>query len=404
MAVRPNILGEAPVELWGVPSRKRLIRQLGHAGASDPLGPDEAISAEDSVLVIRADYLYDPRVLEALVKHPDTGLLAGESPDSEPLALHMPAERAAAAKAILQGTQALKTLPGFNLYSPTAIAPSYQAGLSKTEAPYALPIRPETLSLLEARLFHSAYKGVTDLITKFLWPLPCRWATRVAIHLGLRPNQITAAGAVLAVAVIFLFAQGLYGWGLALGWIMTFLDTVDGKLARVTAQSTRFGDILDHGLDLVHPPLWYIAWGIGLGTSGALIPGLSLPLAYTLILVGYILGRIAEGTFSYWLAPFQIFSWRPVDSWFRLIAARRNPNLILLTAEAIGRHPDWGLAAVTVWTVASTVFLGWRLIKAIRHRRQGPLRSWLAEIGPEAAPAGLTQRLFAHRPIAEAAN
>ena len=49
-----------------------------------------------------------------------------------------------------------------------------------------------------------------------------------------------------------------------MGWLMTFLDTVDGKLARVTVTSSRIGDVLDHGLDIIHPPLWYIAWGVGL--------------------------------------------------------------------------------------------------------------------------------------------
>ena len=44
---------------------------------------------------------------------------------------------------------------------------------------------------------------------------------------------------------------------------MTFLDTVDGKLARTTLTSSKWGDIFDHGIDLVHPPFWYVAWGAG---------------------------------------------------------------------------------------------------------------------------------------------
>ncbi len=45
---------------------------------------------------------------------------------------------------------------------------------------------------------------------------------------------------------------------------MTFLDTVDGKLAHVTLTSSRFGHIFDHSLDLLHPPFCYLAWGLGL--------------------------------------------------------------------------------------------------------------------------------------------
>jgi phosphatidylglycerophosphate synthase len=40
-----------------------------------------------------------------------------------------------------------------------------------------------------------------------------------------------------------LFWHGDYGWGLLAGWVMTFLDTVDGMLARVTLTATRFGNL-----------------------------------------------------------------------------------------------------------------------------------------------------------------
>ena len=59
-------------------------------------------------------------------------------------------------------------------------------------------------------------------------------------------------------------ARGAFLSGLVCAWAMTFLDTVDGKLARVTLTSSRIGDVMDHGLDLVHPPFWWWAWGIGL--------------------------------------------------------------------------------------------------------------------------------------------
>jgi phosphatidylglycerophosphate synthase len=57
---------------------------------------------------------------------------------------------------------------------------------------------------------------------------------------------------------------------------MTFLDTVDGKLARVTLTSSRIGDVLDHGLDLLHPPFWYLAWGIGLATAMPVATGIAV--------------------------------------------------------------------------------------------------------------------------------
>jgi len=102
----------------------------------------------------------------------------------------------------------------------------------------------------------------------------------------------------------------------------------------------RFGNILDHGLDLIHPPLWYIAWGLGLEKFQPGIPGLSLCIVIWSIVLGYIGGRLVEGAFQRWLGNFGIFCWRPIDSYFRLITARRNPNLILLTIGVDGvDHP-----------------------------------------------------------------
>jgi hypothetical protein len=71
------------------------------------------------------------------------------------------------------------------------------------------------------------------------------------------------ASVVLVVAATWLFWNGYYWSGLVLGWLMTFFDTVDGKLARVTVQSTTVGHFLDKITDLIHPPIWYIAWGYG---------------------------------------------------------------------------------------------------------------------------------------------
>jgi phosphatidylglycerophosphate synthase len=212
------------------------------------------------------------------------------------------------------------------------------------------------------------------------------------VRWGLRPNHVTLVGLALVIVAGFAFAGGQRGWGLLAAWLMTFLDTVDGKLARVTVTSSRAGHRLDHGVDLVHPPLWYAAWGFGLE---AFPPGLSLAGVLWVIVGGYVLGRLVEGAFHL-IAPFSIFLWRRVDSYSRLVTARRNPNLILLTAGALLGRPDVGLVAVAAWTALSTLVLLVRLATAARERRaSGPLRSWLVD-ATQAPPArSLATRIFA---------
>src|SRR3546814_12960566 len=66
------------------------------------------------------------------------------------------------------------------------------------------------------------------------------------------------------------------------------------------------------------------------------------------IVGGYILQRIEEGIFIRCF-KIQMHIWRPFDSRFRLITARRNPNLILLTLSVLIGRPDLGIIWVAVW-------------------------------------------------------
>jgi phosphatidylglycerophosphate synthase len=161
---------------------------------------------------------------------------------------------------------------------------------------------------------------------------------------------------------------------------MTFLDTVDGKLARVTLTSSKWGNVFDHGIDLVHPPIWYWAWWQGLLAAGFAAPPLmSIDAAFWIVFIGYFVGRAMEGLFI-WQFGIELHAWRKVDSWFRLFTARRNPNLALLMVATLAGRPDVGLVAVAVWTLVSTAFHAVRIVQAFAERGAGRApRSWLTE-------------------------
>ena len=65
MKLSAKILGESPVRLWGLSSTQRLQRQLQAVGVPF-LGSDEAVPRGQSVMLLRADYLFENRTLEAL--------------------------------------------------------------------------------------------------------------------------------------------------------------------------------------------------------------------------------------------------------------------------------------------------------------------------------------------------
>lgn len=391
------VLGDSPIRLWGLTPAERIERQLRAEGI--PIWREDlaALPANRTCLALRGDFLYDARVIRGLAKTPQAMLEVDVGAQTLPVAAHVRAEQAEAVAQALTKVSPAHTPAGLATVTLGEIAQGYEAGLKKLDRPFVLPVTAERRAALEKLTFSGAYKGVTDLVTKWLWPVPAQWVTRWCVRIGMTPNQVTAASLVLAIVAGVLFARREFAWGLVAGWIMTFLDTVDGKLARVTITSTRLGNVFDHGIDLIHPPFWYLAWGMGLALDSPAIAGIPLSWIYAAILAGYVGGRLCEGAFQLFIARFSIFTWRPFDSWFRLIAARRNPNMIMLTASlALGR-PDLGLLCVAGWTVASTALLLARLLlAALRKRNRKTIRSWLSEIGDTMDEHALTVRVFAH--------
>jgi hypothetical protein len=80
------------------------------------------------------------------------------------------------------------------------------------------------------------------------------------------------------------------------------------------------------------------------------------------------------------LGDCSLFTWRPFDAYFRLITARRNPCLIILTAAWLVGEPDWGFTLVAAWTALTTAVLLVRLLQGLHARLTGsPLHSWLRD-------------------------
>jgi phosphatidylglycerophosphate synthase len=270
---------------------------------------------------------------------------------------------------------------------------AFDESLRRSTRPLLEPVSTGRKTELENRLYGDAYRGITDLVTKFAWPKPAKRVVHLCADLHISPNMVTSLGLLLVVAACYLFLQGQYGWGLLAGWIMTFLDTVDGKLARVTIQSSKFGHLYDHAIDLFHPPFWYIYWGMSLVNFHPVL-GMELGQMYWIIAIGYIAGRVVEGLFPL-LGNCSIFTWRPFDAWFRLVTARRNPCLILLTLSLLIGRPDWGFIAVTLWTALTTFILILRLIQAFFVRLTGgPLVSWLSEENVASGPHAYSYSIF----------
>ncbi len=381
----PSHAAVRPIEIWGLSPLERLRRSLRAAGVPDDqihTGAAAAATAQDvQVILLRADYVFDERLIRALIEQKPTRDVVLVDPDNQTAVAAVTTRDQL--DAILPFLLDAAEIPAgqsnssnhIDYFEPAALVSAYSSALRKFDPPYLLRIRSEKLGQIENRIFGASYKGITDVVTKWIWPLPARAVTRLLARFHVRPNMVTGVSWVLVGAVTCLFVEGYFGLGLLCAWLMTFLDTVDGKLARVTFTSSRIGHVLDHGLDLVHPPFWYLAWGSGLSGSVSIDVIWADPTT-SIIVGGYFIGRLLEGLFM--LAfHMEIHSWRPVDSFFRTITARRNPNLILLTLGTFASRPDLGFWLVAVWTVCSLLFHTMRFGQAFVQRWYGqPIQTW----------------------------
>jgi phosphatidylglycerophosphate synthase len=372
------VIGETDQAAFSLDQQMRWRRAFGRAGIADVRRDFDSPPAEGTVVLVRADLILEEALTKALVQSPETLLYVERGAMRRPVAVHLPAVRVAEGARLIGSAELPAELPADLLVvNPMGLGSSYNHALRKRAVPYALLLGEMPLRLIEWRMFKGAYKGVTDFVTKWLWPLPAVWVTRWCAAARLSPNMVTAASFVLVLLALWLFTIGAFAPGVIAAWLMTFLDTVDGKLARVTLTSSKWGNVFDHGIDLIHPPFWYFGWYLGIvqlgyGSSWQVI-------ALWIVLIGYLLGRLQEGFFL-WRFKVEIHAWQLLDSAFRLFTARRNPNLAIMTVAVIAGRVDLGFLAVAAWTLLSLAFHFARIGQAMRLKARGePVQSWLME-------------------------
>jgi len=369
-------LGDNRVRLWGLLPAERVAR----IARASKLSPQDRVPDGPAILS-NAAHAWDPAWFRHILTQPGMVLTLAGVP-----ALAHAADAAQAhgiATAMIHGTPVIP-VPGLKLVAYEDGPTIENKQLRKRETPFLMALRPDSVRAIERASYFGAYKGVTDVLTKYLWP---EWAlvlTRICARLHVTPNMVTAVGAAFCVIATALFAYGHYWAGMATGLVFMVLDTVDGKLARCTITSSAWGNVFDHGMDLVHPPFWWWFWATGLATWGLAYDGGQYGATFWwvqgVIQGGYLVQRLIEGVFMRQNGMMHIHVWRRFDSRFRLITARRNPNMVILFVAMLFSRPDIGLIAVAWWTAISCLVHAVRLVQAwLVRARGGTITSWLSE-------------------------
>lgn len=361
--------GEAPAllpdDLW---ARLDLIQEPGEAPLAKRVA--DCAGRARTLLVLEGDAVVDARLIRHLVTAQGAQAVRAEAPEpgcggpSAVLRLEgVPAEAPPAAT-LAELAQAWVGSDEVARGSVAAV-PSYIRKLRRDLPAYVFRVRDDReRDRSERFLFASNYKGSTDFFTKHVYP-PLVWRmVRPLARYRIHPNWVSAFNVLITFAAIPLFAAGAWIAGLALAYTMSVLDSVDGKLARLTYTSSKLGHVLDHGLDVVHPPLWYLAWALGLGG------GVWLTAVWWMT-GAYVADRLVTEAFTRLTGGRSIHAWAPIDVRMRSVVSRRNINVPLFTAGLLAGLPGPALLVIVGWQVATLAFHALRLAQVAWELRRG---------------------------------
>jgi phosphatidylglycerophosphate synthase len=212
----------------------------------------------------------------------------------------------------------------------------------------------ERAARIERFLFWSNYKGSTDIFTRYVYP-PAVWLlVRPLARARIHPNWVTLVSIILALGAVPLWTTGHFITAFVMAYAMSVLDSVDGKLARLTFTDSEIGNLMDHGLDMVHPPLWYLSWAYGLGIAAE---GWSSTLGQAAIAVVclYAIDRVVLKIYpKVFGRAFHTHS--RMDGIVRSFIARRNISLPIFTLGwlvGLGREAFYLIVA---WQAATTLY------------------------------------------------
>jgi len=253
-----------------------------------------------------------------------------------------------------------------------AAFPGFIRNLRRTLPFYLFRIdNAEDRATVERFLFWSNYKGSTDFFTKYVYP-PLVWLmVRPLARAHVHPNWVTIISIILTVAAVPLFADGYFLAGFLCAYGMSVLDSVDGKLARLTFTDSKIGNVLDHGLDLVHPPFWYCAWAYGLSNGNVWSP---VFLATIVMLALYVIDRLILKIYPTRFGR-GLHTHAPMDGFVRTFISRRNINLPLFTVGyAVGLGTQT-IYLIVLWQAATCLYHGLRTAWILAYDRPAAAKS-----------------------------
>ena len=314
-------------------------------------GPGEARRwladhVEGPILFVDGDSVADDRVFDHLLAAGPGSAVRGDGAT----AAFLPS---AAALAGQGGDGPWEPEPGAARVVEAGDLDRYVPELRLTMAPFLVRLTDRRqLRQVDRLMFHRTFKGVIDGVARYGYYHLVRFLTRALSRTTVSPNLLTLLSVVGIWAAVPCFAAGRLGAGIACAWAGVLLDSVDGKLARLTVNRSERMGAFEHAAAIPGLGLWFAALGWHLTDGRLLTPSPAAAACWTLT-AAFLLDKAVTGGFKA-LFGYELFDARPFDAAFHLVAARRNVHLLILTLGAVLGAAASAFEAMA-WAMAATL-------------------------------------------------
>ena len=333
------------------------------------------------VLIVSAGFYCDERLLRVLAAaQTDSALIDSDPPSlvksfSEDSGIHgldrLPCALLLSRKwltgkdrpVLLRKAVASEAINGGIALVDAAEQPPYVRSLRRNVRPvfFAAPLL-ERRALAERLLQDATQKHVLDFPAIIHGPIE-DWLVLRLCRTSITPNQITLTGAILGAGVTVLYAFGHLWAGALLALVFGVLDGLDGKLARLKAQTSEIGK-REHVLDYFIEMSWWMALAHHFQVSG------ELRHAYILLFVFFgadCLERLARRSVVLRLGR-NLEDASRFDRLVRYVAGRRNIYTWLFAFCLLIGMAANGFVLLCSWGIASSAI---HIFRAIQIRADG---------------------------------
>jgi len=172
------ILNDTTVSLWGLSGKERLNRMLRKYAELEIIEDTSLLLIDSNILLLRADFLFDSRLFVPMFALPEGSAISANGLQ-EIVAVATRTDFAEQIVAELLGESESERLGTMPVQRPKNLVHANDPRLLKYDPAEILAISEENKAVLENELFDVFYKGITDFVTKWLWPLPARAAVKI---------------------------------------------------------------------------------------------------------------------------------------------------------------------------------------------------------------------------------